>query len=254
MTAVRVDGEDAVNWLRQRSDDSDGNGVVTGWDATGWAASTWILHAMYERRSPSEHTHDDEYHASHPGGPATGDDRLDELLRGATIIGGAVGLSEHPGTGYSRLTWARLADRLSVSLTGRARFPGSRVFPYRSWPASIEPPGEGSLDREQFVRLTTHLADISPDGWATDCLSFWAQAVHNRFDEILVERSALADVRQLPDRDDVIATPSNLWPVDRQWLVWTDWDLWGTKVSGPSALMDRLATDDELETVAWPEE
>ena len=40
-------------------------------------------------------------------------------------------------------------------------------------------------------------------------------------------------------------TPSNLWPEDR-WFVYTGWDLWGTKVSGTSELIEAVAAHAEL--------
>ena len=39
----------------------------------------------------------------------------------------------------------------------------------------------------------------------------------------------------------------NIWPAAREWFVYTDWDGWGTKVSGPAELIERLAADPELE-------
>jgi len=35
---------DAMVWLRDRPSEEP----ITGFDAGGWAASTWVLHAMYE--------------------------------------------------------------------------------------------------------------------------------------------------------------------------------------------------------------
>jgi hypothetical protein len=43
--------------------------------------------------------------------------------------------------------------------------------------------------------------------------------------------------------------PNNIWPTDRSWLVYTDCDLWATKVSGSADLITSLLIDDDLETV-----
>ena len=47
-------------------------------------------------------------------------------------------------------------------------------------------------------------------------------------------------------------SPSNFWPEDQSWFVYTDWDRSSTKVSGNADLINRLATDPELETVSLP--
>lgn len=46
-------------------------------------------------------------------------------------------------------------------------------------------------------------------------------------------------------------TPSNSWPADRSWLVYTDRDLQGTKVSGSCELIAALEADERLETIRW---
>ncbi len=72
------------------------------------------------------------------------------------------------------------------------------------------------------------------------------------FDDVFMEEVALGDVANLIDPDQGrIGTPSNLWPIDRSWMVFTDWDLWGTKVSGPRALIDSLRAAPDLECVEW---
>jgi hypothetical protein len=44
-------------------------------------------------------------------------------------------------------------------------------------------------------------------------------------------------------------TPSNFWPSDHSWFVYTDYDLWATRVSGSQALIDALTEDGELDTI-----
>jgi len=39
--------------------------------------------------------------------------------------------------------------------------------------------------------------------------------------------------------------------MDRSWFLYTDWDLWGTKVSGSQSLIDELISDPDLETLEW---
>ncbi|MGW4840943.1 hypothetical protein [Streptomyces globisporus] len=47
-------------------------------------------------------------------------------------------------------------------------------------------------------------------------------------------------------------SPSNLWAEDRSWVLRTDYDLWGTKVAGPPALIDALLNDRQIEAVRLP--
>ena len=59
-------------------------------------------------------------------------------------------------------------------------------------------------------------------------------------------------IKQLVDAEaGRFGTPTNWWPSDRSWFVYTDWDLWATKVSGPAALVDSIRKDDWLETIDW---
>ena len=39
--------------------------------------------------------------------------------------------------------------------------------------------------------------------------------------------------------------------MDRSWFAYTDWDLWGTKASGPESLINKLKADPDLETLGW---
>ncbi|WP_371798454.1 hypothetical protein OG963_04250 [Streptomyces sp. NBC_01707] len=47
-------------------------------------------------------------------------------------------------------------------------------------------------------------------------------------------------------------SPSNLWPRDQSWVLCTDDDLWATNVSGPTALIEALLNDGDLEAVRLP--
>ena len=60
----------------------------------------------------------------------------------------------------------------------------------------------------------------------------------------------LGDAEILYDNPETGFSPSNLWAEDRSWC--TDYDLKGTKVAGPAALIEALLTDVELEAVRLP--
>jgi hypothetical protein len=74
----------------------------------------------------------------------------------------------------------------------------------------------------------------------------WRRLRWTELEERLGELVELYDDARFP------CSPSNIWPRDRSWLVYTDWDLRGTKISGDPALMTALAADALLETVPLP--
>lgn len=43
-----------------------------------------------------------------------------------------------------------------------------------------------------------------------------------------------------------------MWPADRSWLMYSDWDLSGTKLYGPPELLAMIEEDEFLETVWLP--
>ena len=156
-----------------------------------------------------------------------------------------------PGEGWTRLSWHDLARRLGLDLDDSI-YPTTLQFPYSSWPVSIQPPAEGSLDREQFARLVAHLSAVSRDGASSECFSFYTPLLSEDMVTPVVYVSTLSEVPDLYELDldefDVSGSPTNLWPSDRSWLVYTDWDLCGTRVSGSEALIGRLLEDEALET------
>ena len=89
-------------------------------------------------------------------------------------------------------------------------------------------------------------------GGETPCIASYAACAIGEFDHDVLFRGKLQELPLLLDIDHLSGSPSNVWPVDRSWLVYTDWDLWATKVSGDASLVDRLESDPELEVVRLP--
>jgi hypothetical protein len=156
------DGASAIAWLEARTPHDGG----TGLDAHGWESHTWVLHAMYEHRDlRTTYTHQDVHQ-----------DELERGLVERTVINGVdldamgvatgipLGWIEHPGRGWTRLYWRGLAAREGIRLGDSPNPPSDRWFPYRSWPASISPPPEESLDPESFERLAACLREQDPRG------------------------------------------------------------------------------------------
>jgi hypothetical protein len=225
-------------------------GWVVGYRADDWSASAWILHAMYETATlPEGLSHDEGRRIQkaaglHPGYPEGGLN-----VAGGQWIGNPLGRSRHPGSGWERLRWEALEARMNLEPV--QDLPGYDSFPIASWPVNVRPPGEGSLDREQFLRLLDHLAGLTVAAGQTHCLSLYAAAASGDYDNDPPEVSVgtLDELRDLYDAQ-TAGSPSNFWPEDRSWFVWTSPDLWGTKVSGPQELIDSLQKDNQLEVRA----
>jgi hypothetical protein len=252
LSVKRVDASEALSWVRAASKDGD---EWVGFNAAGWSASAWILHAMYEcDELPESLTHDDEHRIELAAGVIKpvqiGNVNLDDFTR---VTGAPLGQSSSPGRGWRRLAWAELTARLGVDPFAAWPLPCHRSFPYRSWPSNIRPPAEGTLDREQLERLCAHLTESSDAD--SECYAFVARLpsgrVDDRQDGLLVYRGTLPEVLALYD-DGQVGGPSNLWAADRSWFTYTHWDLWGTKVSGGDELVGTLFVDGELEVVELP--
>ncbi len=240
----------ATEWLGDRTDER----LPTGLDAHGWERSTWILHAMYEIEVDGPVPTFDELRRSRVEAgleePAiVGDVNLDDVT---IATGGPLGLVDRPeGSGWHRLMWGELALRLGSSLVGQKYPPCFRWFPYSSWPASIQPPPEGSLDGESLVHLGEVLEGYSGSEGCVALYSFLAAGMAEDVDRCF--EGPVTALRDLVEPGTGrVGTPSNIWPVDQSWFVYTDWDLWGTKVSGPAALIDALEAHERLETLSWP--
>jgi hypothetical protein len=248
----RVPNDDPRIWLELQ----DGGDSACGYDPSGWERSVWILNPIYENASlPSALSHDEVRRIEEAAGvaeqPGLGVVPA-ELMERAVLIGGGLGWSEYPGEGWERRSWRAIGARLGVDPL-IARYLDSTAFPMRSWPVNVEPPTEGSLDVEQYRRLVDHLSAATP---ALDCLAFYAllttQLTEFDFDENLLFRGPIGGLTTFCDDDAFDASPSNIWAEDESWFVYTDYDLWATKVSGNAALIEALLADEELETAVIP--
>ncbi|GAA1621263.1 hypothetical protein ACFQY4_24345 [Catellatospora bangladeshensis] len=243
---------DETGWLAELCPE----GEWTGYDPGPRPDAAWILHAMYEWESgPTETTHqqvrESLLDADLVEPELLGGINLDEW--GVVDTGGALGRSQHPGPGWRRLRWAELAARTDEPMVTPGTKPSFRSLPGShpdaSWPASIEPPGEGSLDREGWVRLLELL--VAWSGPDTPVLAYIAPgAAVDQRGHVLA--GVLGHAAELYDHELGSGSPANLWPVDRSWVTWSDWDLWGTKISGPAGLVERVLADPELEALRLP--
>ncbi|GAB7184521.1 hypothetical protein ATKI12_4352 [Kitasatospora sp. Ki12] len=221
--------------------------------------AVWVLNAMYEHEQGPRDVSYDEYHKA----LLADGSRQRRMLVGVDIdavgvaTGGDLGRAEHPGPGWRRLRWAELAERTGDPVVPEGMLPCYRCLPSvrknGSWPLGIRPPTEGSLDRETWNRLVTVLTAYSPGGPDTRCFAYYNPLMLDYdFENLHVRAGRLGDAALLYDTDDADFSPSNLWAADRSWVLCTDYDLWGTKVAGPPALIEALLADPELEALRLP--
>ncbi|MFC5718572.1 hypothetical protein ACFP1Z_00045 [Streptomyces gamaensis] len=251
-----------TKWLADLTDDAYG---VTGFLAPGIPDAAWVLNAMYEHElgpgGLSHHElHQIEEEAHGERGPVIVDGHDLTFLRGQGVLtGGSVGHAEHPGPGYRRLRWAELAERTGDPVVKEDYLPSFRSAPDGrlldgSWPVGIEPPTEGALDRPTWNRLIELLVEHSPAGPDTRCFAYYNPLLTREvdLDNHTVLTGRLGDAWKLYDHPEFGSTASNLWPEDRSWVTCTNWDLWGTKVCGPTSLVEALLTDTQIEAVRLP--
>ncbi len=90
------------------------------------------------------------------------------------------------------------------------------------------------------------LAEHSEHGISTQCTCYYSPMIGGTFEEPSVFVGQLGEVIDLTTSKRF--SPSNFWPEDRSWFIYTDYDLFGTKVSGSSALARAVDSQPELET------
>ncbi|MFJ5927023.1 hypothetical protein ACIQF6_30975 [Kitasatospora sp. NPDC092948] len=236
----------SVDWLAELCQD-DG---LTGFPAPAMPDAVWVLNAMYQ--------HDDGPGRANPE-DAEPPSELPGLPGVPTVgVGGGLGRADHPGPGWRRLRWAELAERVGDPVVPEGIPPCYRCFPSVTdnggRPTGIAWPTEGSLDRDTWNRLIAVLTAHSPAGPDTPCLAYYNPMTLglDDFKTQHVVTARLGDALALFDYPEAEFTPANFWPQDRSWLLWTDYDLWATKVVGPTALIEAVLTDPELEALRLP--
>lgn len=234
-----------LDWVRPISEGHIG----TGFDAVGgWPASIWVLGMLFERTDLPDLTRED----AHAQG-----------WRGYDV--------DPPHPPWTRLRWHTLAQRHNFGIAAvSGRWPDlvytwqqdwdrSDVFPSHgnhpdieyflgSWPIGLILDAPGNLGEPLLSALVDVLLRFTDPRHARHCEMFWDVTFlglgEALFTGPLTELSDLID-----DVGEVRRTPSNIWPPDRSWFVYTDYDLSVTKVSGTQELVDAIHADPTLETL-----
>jgi hypothetical protein len=248
----RVARTDVNSWLGDAASAMP-DGGYTGFDIDVWDASIWVLNAMYESEVPLpdmtwDKLREQRIRAGEAGPLIINGVNLDKQA----LTGQPLHRSQAPGPGWRRLLWSELAKREVAPLAASGVPPCFRWFSQRSWPIQIRPFAEGSLDRESYLRLVEILSrqpGASPD------LRVWCYyapvAVEDMQTPALLE-ATLAELPGIYDWPEAVGSPNNIWPDDRSWLVFSDYDLSGTRVSGSAELVASVVADPGLETVRYP--
>lgn len=244
----RIEDPAAVTWLE---DDAKAP-IFAGIEPSGYPAYARLFHAIYEAPGGSD-----------PAGLTYDDLQRDEVTQGrSTVIGGinldemavasgvSLGWTVRP-PGWRRLRWQGLARRHGLIFQGTERNERlfGDVFQSGSWPASLRPPPEGSLDLEGFLRLVQLLHESCGDSQVT---AHYCMLATRDWSRNLLFRGSLTSIVTLALEAEVCSSPQNWWSEDRSWVVYTDWDLTTTTVCGPDVLIERLVSDEFLECYRVP--
>lgn len=95
---------------------------------------------------------------------------------------------------------------------------------------------------------------ISPEHDSASCFVYYAPLATSNMgtEPSVVFEGHLSELSSLYETYEYDASPTNIWPPDRSWFVYTDCDLMATQVSGSDELVARLVADHVLETLKYP--
>ena len=207
-------------------------GDFAGYDTDGWEDSVWVLHSI----------HEDVHAPGHLGHAAEGAS-LPEAKR------------KHPEKG-ERVRWSEVATRMGVALGDAIGVPPCyRWLSGFTWLDYFYPLWEGVLDDDNYERITAAIATTS-ETTPTEVFGFFGWLSTNassgeRRDDIALYEGPIEEAVTWRLWDGHQNSPSNIWPHDHSWIMYTDYDLMATKVSGSKALIAALEADDYLETLRW---
>lgn len=212
----------------------------------GCADSTWVLHHQYLL-------------------PAEQDLETSAVRQG-------LGFLPTPPPPWARVRWQQVAEATG-QVMGGGSYRGRAVPPCYRWsgylhsdvtggalredPAHEWAASEGSPSQEELEQLIPVLVRHTS---STQAIGVLSEFDFQWRDLRSVERSPaftftlarlVEDLLAISSRDRTTMAPHWWWPQDRAWLVWTDWDLSGTKVYGSAALIEELREHPVLETIDW---
>lgn len=213
-----------ARWL----EDQPGARLYGGVCPVGYASYTRIFHAIFE--APEPH---------HPG---------------EGVNSRPLGLVTRPA-GWTRTTWRDFCERQGLNFTMEMQKYGLEILtdlfsPWLmktvGWPTWMQPPTEGSLDEESLRRLIDILLEACGD---CQVVAYYCPTVMAHLDDLpTLFGGRLSEIWTLAhDVSTGGCSPQNWWPLDRSWVVYTDWDLTSTIIAATPKLSSELLVDDVLE-------
>lgn len=229
--------DERLRWLLPLS----GRRTGTGLDPSGpWQTAVWLLGTLYER--------DDVPVMNRIEAHAAGRDVYDVVP---------------PAPPWRRIRWSELANRPNFDIACvSGRYPNLSYVWQQHWPDPGQCPADGrpdivhhhgswpiafSLGESLGEPLLSAVIEVLL-GYThtdTDCAMY--------YDAVPGEALYTGSLTDLPDLishvGEIRHAPTNIWPPDRSWFLYCDFDLYATKISGPPALIAALAADATLETL-----
>jgi hypothetical protein len=187
------------------------DGDLCGMDASGWEDDTWILHDL-------------------------------------TV---PIDLADREEGPRARRRWRDVTDEDLAAVSKARGWPPNAMYLIRNlhWPdIEVE---EGVFGGESLTVLLGIVGESSgPD---VACFAYYGMVPANEYESLTVLEGTLSSISGLTGNDDLFRglSPSNWWPADRSWFVWTDYDLTATRVSGSRALIETVRSHPQLETLDW---
>jgi len=235
-----------VEWLAIE----DPTGGETGFSVPSiYDDRVWLLHSIYQFDLPIDLTMDElERLRGEAGEPPLIINGVN-ITESTTATNIPFGLAGSPGAGWHRRLWADLLAESGRKLgEGQAFRPSFQWIPDRT-SAGIQGPPEGSLDRE----MRDALWDVLSGGEDPECFAHYSSVARfvqrdwKELPEIMVYRGRLSELAAISEERR--STPNNVWPVDRSWLLYTDYDLSGTQIGGSTSLIHALENDERFEVL-----
>jgi hypothetical protein len=166
------------------------------------------------------------------------------------------------GSEWTVLRWSEFFARIGVSPQEQDWWDPRR---FHTWAFDAGPnllgvlsPAEGDLDPEVLLPLLRCLADHSALASDTPCFVYWDHVAVFWQDDSYGGKLYEGPLGEIPsligpggDGDPPDPSPTNFWPTDRSWFVFTDPDSSATKVSGSTSLIGALRAHPDLETIDW---
>lgn len=148
-----------------------------------------------------------------------------------------------------RRRWRDITDADLAAVSRASGWPPNSTYSNLRWPdIEVE---EGVFGGESLAALLDIVGEFSgPD---VACLAYYGMVPANEYERLTVLEGALSAIGGLTRNEALFRglSPSNWWPADRSWFVWTDYDLTTTRVSGPRALIEMVRSHPQLETLDW---